>query len=122
MENYQPKISIIEVFLLIIWGIALDTVGLAGFTVADILGITTTQFYFRLKGVNGAGYDLVASLLEFIPFIDFLPLKTVGIVTVIWIDRHPTGVAAQAVTKAAQVMPAKAKTPTLEGIAKPAQI
>lgn len=107
MENYQPKISILEIFLLVIWGIALDTIGLAGFTVADLLGIATTQFYFRLKGVNGAGYDLIASLLEFIPFIDFLPMKTAGIVIVIWIDRHPKGVIAETAAKAAKVMPIK---------------
>lgn len=129
MENYQPKISLIEMFLLIIWGVIIDIIGLIlvlfaldDFFILDLFGIVT-QFYFRMKGVNGAAYDLAGSVLEFIPYIGALPLKTAGIVTVIWVDRHPTGGVAKAVSVAQKVAPVKAKAAagvgdfkTLEGI------
>lgn len=112
MDN-QPKISTLEAFLLLSGtglmdaiGIVLVIFGLDDFFILDILG-SATQFYFRMKGINKAGYDLAASALEVIPYVGALPLKTIGVLAVIWADRHPEGTVAKITEKAAAKIPFK---------------
>ncbi|GEM_PF-1993283 len=112
MEN-QPKISTVEAFILIsgaglidATGIALLLFGLDDLFLLDIVG-ATSQLYFRMKGVSKAGLDLVTTAGEMIPYLGALPLKTAGILMVIWADRHPEGVIAQAAEKAAAKVPIK---------------
>lgn len=132
MDDYQPKISLIERFGLITGAAAIDGIGIGlvvfgldDVALLDMFG-ATTQFYFRMRGINGAGYDLAATAIEFIPYIGALPFKTAGVLAVIWIDSHPTGAIAKAAAKAAQAVPVKTKgagavaPKKLEGIAKAA--
>jgi len=106
------KITGIEAFFLISMALIIDIIGiilifflLDDLFILDTFGITT-QLYFRMRGVNGAGYDLAYSIGEFIPYVGALPLKTVGILTVLWIDRHPEG----SLAKAASTIPTPKKS------------
>lgn len=106
MEN-QPKISTVESFLLLsaaglvdAAGIGLLVFGLDDFFILDMFS-TTTQFYFRMKGVSKAGYDLAATIGEWIPYVGALPLKTAGVAAVIWADRHPESTITKVAQKAA---------------------
>lgn len=104
-------------------GILLALVALDDFFVLDLFGLTM-QGYFRIRKVNGAGYDLIASLSEFLPYVGgALPLKTIGVATVVWIDGHPKGLVAKGVATANVVKKptsGTATTPKLDGIAKAA--
>lgn len=126
MDN-QPKISIVEAFLLTSYialtdviGLILVLFGLDDFFIIDVLTFPVTQFYFRIKGIKG-NYDLIANLAEIIPYVGALPIRTVGVLLVIWIDRHPRGAIAQVTEKAAQKIPVKGKTgvPAAPGIKTP---
>ncbi len=41
-----------------------------------------------MKGV-GAERTLVGNLLEFVPIINTLPIRTIAMLATIWLDRHP---------------------------------
>ncbi len=93
MEN-EPKISIPAAFCLIAYSALADLIGFLliwigadDFWILDVLTFPVTQFYFRIKGVQG-NYALFASLLELIPYLGVLPILTLGVVAVIWADRH----------------------------------
>ncbi|OGY61977.1 MAG: hypothetical protein A2745_01075 [Candidatus Harrisonbacteria bacterium RIFCSPHIGHO2_01_FULL_44_13] len=113
--EHQPKISIVEaVFLLMYLGFT-DLVGIIlvlfafdDFFIIDALTFPVTQVYFRMKGVKGTA-DLIANVAELVPYVGALPLRTVGVLIVIWADRHPEG----ALAKSGQMaqMAAKVKTP-----------
>ncbi|MDP2696223.1 MAG: hypothetical protein Q8O87_03180 [bacterium] len=101
----KPKLYLAETIILLMIAVIIDATGifllffaLDDFFITDIFGLTMNG-YFRIRKVNGAGYDLVASLLEVIPYLGALPFKTVGVATVAWIDSHPTS----AIAKTAQV-------------------
>jgi hypothetical protein len=93
--EHNPKISFIESIFLIMYvgitdiiGIILVLFGLDDFFILDVLTFPVTQLYFRMKGVRGM-YDLIGNLLELIPYIGALPLRTIGVIMVIWRDHHP---------------------------------
>ena len=88
------KISIAEAILLLgyigmtdLVGFLLIFIGLDDFFLLDLLTFPVTQFYFRIKGVR-AGFDLAMNAAELIPYVGFLPLRTLGVAYVIWKDRH----------------------------------
>ncbi len=90
--KHEPKISLPEAMLIVeyvliadIIGIALLLFGLDDFFILDILTFPVTQIYFRMKGVR-AGYDLGAGLLELIPYVGALPIKTIGVLVTIALD------------------------------------
>mgnify|MGYP001574548836 CR=1 FL=1 len=90
MEN-GPKITGVEAFLLLVFvgfldliGVLLLLIGLDDFFLLDS-GTAATQFYLRRKGVK-ATYDLAMGLVEMIPYVGALPLKTIGVIMVIWAD------------------------------------
>ncbi len=58
-------------------GLLLVFVGLDDFGIIDLLTAPVTQFYFRMKGAK-ASADLIASAVEFIPYVGALPIKTIG--------------------------------------------
>lgn len=120
-EEHRPKISGIEAFLITgyialtdIVGVVLVLLALDDFFILDVLTFPVTQFYFRMKGVSRAGLDVATNLLEAIPYIGALPLRTLGVILVIWTDWHPESKIAQAAQKAAQAVPTKAGAPTIK--------
>ncbi|MBN2197758.1 hypothetical protein JW698_00965 [Candidatus Wolfebacteria bacterium] len=95
MENTEKKISLPETILLLLYIVPLDGVGvillligLDDFFILDALTFPVTQFYFRIKGVKST-YDLIAGILELIPYIGALPIKTTGVLITIWMANHP---------------------------------
>lgn len=113
----SPKISYVETFLLLVYigatdiiGILLVFFGLDDFFILDILTFPVTQIYFRLKKVNKAGYDLVCNLLELIPYLGALPIRTLGVALVIWADHHPEGTVAKIEEKGSLATSKKIKT------------
>ena len=90
-----PKISYIEAFLIMAVVILADLVelvlvffGLPDFWIPDIISFPITQIYFRMKGVKGE-LALVGNLLELIPYVSALPMRTALVAAVIVIDRSP---------------------------------
>lgn len=86
----ERKISFLEAVLLVTYigltdlvGIILVIFGLDDFFILDLFTFPVTQIYFRFKGIDKAQYDLAMNLLELIPYIGALPLRTFGIIMVI---------------------------------------
>src|SRR3972149_6341099 len=93
--EHEPKISLAEAFLLVSYIALTDLIGiilvfflLDDFFILDILTFPVTQLYFRMKGVKG-NYDMMTSVAELVPYVGALPLRTAGVLLVIWADRHP---------------------------------
>jgi len=119
--DHEPKISLVEAFLLVMYvgftdliGMVLVLFALDDFFILDVLTFPVTQIYFRMKGVSKAGYDVTANLLEIVPYLGALPIRTVGVLAVIWVDRHPEGlvsgaaqIAGRATTVSQKQFPAK---------------
>jgi hypothetical protein len=94
MDN-RPKISDIEAILLLIFvgfadflEAALGLFLLPDLWIPDIITFPITQIYFRMKGVRGT-YALAGNLLELIPYVSALPMRTGLILATIIIDRSP---------------------------------
>ncbi len=95
--RHEPKISTPVGFLLLSYTLILDTIGiiliflaLDDFLILDILG-TPTNLYFLFKGMK-ATRSTITTLLELIPYIGVLPLKTIGVAMTLYADRHPEAV------------------------------
>lgn len=91
----DKKISLPETIFIMLYigffdliGFLLIFVGLDDFWIIDVLTSPITQFYFRMKGV-GAGVDLAASILELIPYLGALPIKSIGVALTIYLANHP---------------------------------
>ena len=87
----EKKISLPEIILLNLYVIPLDLIGLVlvffgldDFWIIDLLTFPVTQFYFRIKGV-AANADLAASILELIPYVGALPIKSIGVALTIYL-------------------------------------
>jgi hypothetical protein len=72
--------DLIELILIIF---ALDD-----FWISDIYAFSSSQMYLALKGIKPT-YALVTNLLECIPWIGALPLRTIGFIITFWIENHP---------------------------------
>lgn len=95
MDKSPPKISNIEAFLIMCLVLLADIVELVlalfllpDFWIPDIITFPITQIYFRMKGVRG-DYALIGNLLELIPYVSALPMRTALVGAVIIIDRSP---------------------------------
>ncbi len=69
-------------------GLLLIVIGLDDFWILDIMTFPVTQFYFRMKGAK-AGADLVTSMVELIPYVGALPIKSIGMNITIYLTNHP---------------------------------
>lgn len=110
-ERPEPKISIPEAIvaggmILLADGIELLILflGLDDFWISDAIAFPITQLYLRLKGVKGT-MSLAANIIELIPYVGWLPLRTLGFIGVVYMDHHPKmgGVLAAAVPGAAVI-------------------
>jgi hypothetical protein len=102
---HEPKMSVVEVFFLLVYvGIA-DLIGLIivffgadDFWILDAL-TAPINYYFYRKGVNTNAYNVV-TITELIPYVGALPLKFFGVLAVVWADRHPESAVAKVAEKA----------------------
>lgn len=103
----DPKISLPEALIVLSFIMMVDLlellllfVGMDDFWITDALAFPTTYLYLRWKGVRGA-YVLFTGAWELVPYLGWLPARTIGFLLTIWADRHPKK--AQSMTKAATV-------------------
>lgn len=55
-----------------------------------IIDVPTTaiiQFWLWMKGAKGT-WALAGNLIEFIPYLDFLPIRTATLLVTIWVTNH----------------------------------
>ena len=84
----EPKISLTEAYLLIVFAIIADLLSIVPL-LNDIVAVIFTfgsQIYYFMKGVNGIA-GIAAEIIEFIPVLSILPGTLLGVVLVILIDR-----------------------------------
>lgn len=84
-----PEVLIVSAFLLLvdIVELAILFVGADDFWITDALAFPATQIYLRWKGVRGT-YSLALNVIELIPYVGWLPLKTLGFLLAAWVDRR----------------------------------
>src|SRR3989344_829869 len=95
-EKPEPKISLPEALVSGAFLFALpDTIeiillffGLDDFWLTDAFAFPGSQIYLRLKGVRSEA-ALVGNVLELIPYVGALPLRTLSFIGVLYMDRHP---------------------------------
>ncbi len=111
----KPKISTVEALLLLMYigatdlvGFLLIFVGLDDFFLLDLLTFPVTQIYFKMKGVK-ANYAFVTNILELVPYLGALPLRTIGVAAVIWMDRHTIEEAQTTMNSVLKFVPALSK-------------
>src|SRR3989344_7691331 len=99
-EEDQKKVSLPEAIMLILYiggldlvGLLLIFIGLDDFGIIDILSFPVTQFYFRIKGIK-ATTDLVGNLIELIPYVGALPIRTITLLITIYAANHPEKIGA----------------------------
>jgi hypothetical protein len=95
MDEKEKIISLPEAIILTTYigitdliGIVLIFFALDDFFIIDALTFPVTQFYFRIKGVKGTA-DLISNILELIPYVGALPIRTIGLLITIYMANHP---------------------------------
>ncbi len=96
MEENQPKITLAEalvvgpLFFIIPDCIELILIffGLDDFFILDTYSLLTTQIYLRIKGIKTT-FSLIMNCLELIPYVGALPLRTIGFIGLMILDRNP---------------------------------
>lgn len=112
----KPKFSLVEIILLMLVVVPIDVleiitdlispipvvgqVVLFAMFFVDLISLFVIQFWLIMKGLRGF-WALSANLLEFIPYIDALPLRTIGVITTIVLANRPEAAAAAQVAGAA---------------------
>jgi len=95
-EKPKPKIDYIEGFIAGFFLFALpDIIELVlmfflgdSWFLTDIFFWPAEQLYLYLKGVKGT-YVLVGNILELIPFVGNLPIRTTTFIITVWVEHHP---------------------------------
>ncbi|TSC64350.1 MAG: hypothetical protein G01um1014106_162 [Parcubacteria group bacterium Gr01-1014_106] len=89
-QQTKSKISWIAAILFSGYLLMLDTVdvllllfGLDDFLITDMLAFPITQLYLRWMGVRGT-YNLLGNMLEFVPYLGSLPLRTMSFIFTVW--------------------------------------
>ncbi len=107
MDN-QKKISLVEALLMVLLNLFADVidaaftflalvpvVGVVAFIIAPIISFSVfaiTEFWLIMRGGVGFRQQLsviAGNLLDIIPFLSFLPLKTGSVLIAIYMINHP---------------------------------
>ena len=96
-SDTRPPIYLAEVLLILPFLIVADIVDLFSWSgigtvvswVLDIVAMAIPTIWLIFKG-RRAEWMLIASLIEFIPVVDFLPIRTVAFLTLYFKDKAPT--------------------------------
>jgi len=99
------KIGFAEAFIMVTIAVIVDLIdialkffGLSDFGVIDIPITMLFQLWFVLKGAKWA-WELSGNLIEFIPYLDTLPFRTVGIIIAIRITNNPKSQVVSSIAK-----------------------
>lgn len=94
-EEREKKIGLIEGFFMFaiviiadIIDIVLKFVLLSDFGVIDIPVTFIIQLWLTMKGARWA-WALAGNLVEFIPYIDTLPIRTATLIVAVYLTNHP---------------------------------
>jgi len=94
-QKPEPKISLPEFIFVGLFIVLVDIIDLIGLLFAfpmsditDIVMFPVTQIYLYMKGVRGT-FMLIGNLIEAIPWIGDLPVRTVVWCVTYFIDHHP---------------------------------
>jgi len=102
-EGYEPKISLVEILLVLIIIVPAEIASMVfpyvGGIIVDIIVGPLLTFYLWIKGLSIIR-QVVMVFLEFTP-INFLPLLTAGFLLTVWLDRNPK--LAEVATQAAAI-------------------
>lgn len=105
-EQSEPKIPLSEAIFVGFFPIIADAIevvlvffGLDDFWISDAIYFPASQIYFRMRGVKGTA-SLVTNALELLPYVGWLPLRTVGFVITVWTANHPQAAGALAAVAA----------------------
>lgn len=116
-QKPEPKISLPEGLFVLSFVVLVDIIDLIGLAfglplsdVTDIVAFPVTQLYTYLKGLKGI-YMLIGNLIEAIPWIGDLPVRTVTFCITWWLDHHPKIEAAAALASTVYA----GKGPAFEG-------
>jgi hypothetical protein len=118
-EKPEPKISLPEaIFVGLLFFVLPDAVefiliffGLDDFWISDAIAFPGSQIYLKMKGVKGV-YTLAANLAETLPYVGWLPMRTIGFGVTLWLDHHPK---AEAVLRAAAPIATKGTATSIKG-------
>lgn len=104
MNEEEPKFSLVEIILMLMITVPVDilevvvaltipipVVGQIGLVVmffTNLIVLAIIQFWLWMKGIRGL-WALSAQLLESIPLINALPLRTAGVIATIIIANRP---------------------------------
>ena len=105
--DQEPKISLSEALIVgavpvffDVFEIVLLFFALDDFFIFDTIYFPASWLYFRLRGVSAIS-AVVGNVLEMIPYIGWLPLRTASFIMIVWADHHPR--AAGEIMKVAKV-------------------
>ncbi|MEK7110873.1 MAG: hypothetical protein AAB867_03400 [Patescibacteria group bacterium] len=105
--DQEPKISLSEALIVgavpvffDVFEIVLLFFALDDFFIFDTIYFPASWLYFRLRGVSAIS-SVVGNVLEMIPYIGWLPLRTASFIMIVWADHHPR--AAGEIMKVAKV-------------------
>lgn len=100
-EQREPKISGVEAFIMIMLCVLFDIAGIiatlldvvfgAGEFIKFFIGIVASAiifFWAIMKGVRTT-WIAVGGILELVPFLNTLPIYTITMATVIYLDHYP---------------------------------
>ena len=96
-EKAGPHFDFVDSFALISINLIADLVDLLSLTVIGTVvawavgGFASglTLFWLYLKGVKGIGRQAIAQVVDLVPFLDALPIRTTAIVFTIILTNHP---------------------------------
>jgi hypothetical protein len=103
-EEQEPKFSLVEIILLLMIAVPVDILEpivdfaspvpvlgqilLIVMWFIDLITFAIIQFWLIMKGERGL-WALSANLLEMIPYVNALPLRTFGVILTIYLANHP---------------------------------
>lgn len=112
----RPKFSLVEIILILMLVVPIDLleivsdlispvpvvgqVALITMFLVDLISLFAIQFWLIMKGIKGF-WTLSANLLELIPYVNALPLRTLGVITTIILANRPEAAVAVKATGAA---------------------
>jgi hypothetical protein len=89
--QHEPKLSDADVIIGSVLMLTLDAidwlqVGIPG---TDLVGFPLEQLFLNKKGVKGTT-ALVGNIIELVPGVDYLPVRSIAWLITAWMDRHPS--------------------------------
>jgi len=92
-KKAQPKINYVEAifagFFLFVLPDMIEMTFIGDFFfLTDIFFFPASQLYLYLKGVR-FNYVLIGNILEFIPIVGLLPIRTTTFSITVWMEHHP---------------------------------